>query len=75
VLIWGITPELQGFQETTWPLWARAFWNSLSRPFYSFFFFLVFAGAVTGKHRVMRWMLTNPLMDAWAKVSFMTYLL
>jgi peptidoglycan/LPS O-acetylase OafA/YrhL len=35
----------------------------------------VLAGAITGKHRFVRWVLAPSVYEPWAKVSFMCYLL
>lgn len=68
-------PEQKGFTYSTWPTWANAIFNSVSRPTFIMGLFMVLAGCFVGGNRVISYFMNAPIFNSWAKVSFMTYLI
>lgn len=71
--IWIIQGELESFEVQTWPRWAAAAYNSLSRPIFVIGLLFALSGCLVGRHSYIKAFLTGPTWSNLSKLTFMTY--
>jgi hypothetical protein len=74
-IVWFPMREYQNLLTKQFSNGVCGVYNALARPLFVTSLALVLAGAMTGKHRLFRFLCAGSFWGPWAKLTFMTYLI
>ena len=67
--------DIQHIVVWYWPVWAGAFYQAFSRPFFIIGLALILSGSMVGKHSFVRYFLAGEFWARWAKLTFVAYII